>query len=71
MERSDWSRMLMIVEIPGQEANNYGINVNRIKQVRGEWSLDDKIDRLIAGLRAKAPFCKLSLFRNKGRGPHE
>jgi len=90
MGESDWSKMPMIVEIPGQEANNYRINATQTKQVCGEWGLGDKPDRLIAGLkasglmspklrsltkatRAKAPFyeLKLSLFRNKERGPHE
>ena len=80
----------MIVEMLGQETNNYGINATEIKQVRGEWGLGDKLDRLIAepkgsGLmspklrsfteasRAKAPLyeLKLSLFKNKERGPHE
>ena len=88
MGESDWSKMPMIVEIPGQEVSNYRINVTQIKQVRGEWSLGDKPDRLIAGqkpsglmrpklrslteaTKAKAPFYKLSLFRNKGHGLHE
>ena len=45
----------MIVEMLGQEANNYRINVTQIKQVRGEWGLSDKLDRLIAGLKGSGP----------------
>jgi hypothetical protein len=40
--------MLMIGKMLGQETNNYGINATEIKQVRGEWGLGDKLDRLIA-----------------------
>lgn len=43
--------MSMIAKIPGHEFNNYEINATQINQVRGEWGLGDKLDRLMAELK--------------------
>ena len=53
----------MIVEMLGQQANNYRIKATQIKQVRAERFLGDNLSRLIAKLR------RSGLIREQGAWP--